>query len=61
MPKSKRRERSGLSFRRRPPTRTPNVRILIVAEGEKTEVNYFEAIRRETRLSTADVQVVPSA
>ncbi|MGR6431060.1 RloB family protein [Rhizobium sp. PAMB 3174] len=35
-------------------------RMLIVCEGEKTEVNYFEAIRREKRLPNADIEVVPS-
>lgn len=35
-------------------------RILIVCEGEKTEVNYFEAIRKEKRLPTADIEIVPS-
>jgi len=34
-------------------------RILIVCEGEKTEVNYFEAIRKEKRLPSADIQVMP--
>lgn len=31
-----------------------------MCEGEKTEVNYFDAIRREKRLPNADIQVVPS-
>ena len=35
-------------------------RILIVCEGEKTEVNYFQAIRKEKRLPTADIEIVPS-
>ena len=34
-------------------------RMLIVCEGEKTEVNYFEAIRIEMRISSADIKVVP--
>ncbi|NTF65757.1 RloB domain-containing protein [Agrobacterium rhizogenes] len=34
--------------------------MLIVCEGEKTEVNYFEAIRREKRLPNADIEIVPS-
>ncbi|MBF0136369.1 MAG: RloB family protein [Magnetococcus sp. DMHC-1] len=32
-------------------------RILIVCEGEKTEVNYFEEIRISCRLQTANVQI----
>ncbi|WP_118186223.1 RloB family protein [Paraburkholderia phosphatilytica] len=35
-------------------------RILIVTEGEKTEVNYFEEIRREYRLPSAAVHVCPA-
>ena len=34
-------------------------RILIVSEGSKTEPNYFEEIRKEYRLRTANVQVRP--
>jgi hypothetical protein len=34
--------------------------MLIVCEGEKTEVNYFTAIRREKRLPNADIEIVPS-
>lgn len=34
--------------------------MLIVCEGQKTEVNYFDAIRREKRIPSADIEVVPS-
>jgi hypothetical protein len=34
--------------------------MLIVCEGEKTEVNYFKAIRREKRLPDADIEIVLS-
>jgi hypothetical protein len=34
--------------------------MLIVCEGEKTEVNYFKAIRREKRVPSADIEIVPS-
>jgi hypothetical protein len=34
--------------------------MLIVCEGEKTEVNYFRAIRRELRIPSADIDVVHS-
>lgn len=40
--------------------RAPYKRVLIVCEGEKTEPHYFEEIRREHRLTTANVQVRPS-
>jgi hypothetical protein len=33
---------------------------LIVCEGSKTEVNYFEEIRQESRLSSVDVKVIHS-
>jgi hypothetical protein len=42
---------------RRSATRQPRKRLLIVCEGEKTEPQYLEEIRREKRLSTAHVLV----
>lgn len=36
-------------------------RILIVTEGEKTEVNYFEGMRRQLRISAMKVKVLPSS
>ena len=41
--------------------RQPFERLLIVCEGEKTEPLYLDEIRRAFRLSTAHVQVWPSA
>ncbi len=41
--------------------RQPFERLLIVCEGEKTEPLYLDEIRRTFRLSTAHVQVWPSA
>ena len=41
--------------------RQPFERLLIVCEGEKTEPLYLDEIRRECRLTTAHVQVRPSA
>ncbi len=38
----------------------PYDRMLIVCEGAKTEVNYFEAIRKDKRLPTAHIAVMPS-
>lgn len=46
---------------RRAAKREPFDRVLIVCEGEKTEPLYLEEIRREFRLSTANLQVWPSA
>lgn len=43
----------GRPFRERRPA------ILIVCEGEKTEPNYFSALRMERRLSSARIEIVP--
>lgn len=48
-------------LKRRSAQRAPYKRILIVCEGEKTEPHYFGEIRKEHRLTTANVQVWPSA
>ncbi|MFB9984773.1 RloB family protein [Mesorhizobium newzealandense] len=55
-----RRARSESSLRRTQGRKKSSPRILIVCEGEKTERNYFNAIRRERRLSGARVQILPS-
>lgn len=49
------------NLKRHAAQRAPYKRVLIVCEGEKTEPHYFEEIRREHRLTTANVQVWPSA
>ncbi len=54
------RTRSSKSFRRRAPIRPPFDRVLIVCEGEKTEPNYFEEIRKLARISFAHVKVIHS-
>lgn len=46
-------------LRRSAARRQPYERILVVSEGEKTEPYYVDEIRREYRLSTANVQVRP--
>lgn len=61
MAKSHRFERSEARLKRGKPKKRPYDRMLIVCEGAKTEVNYFEAIRRELRISSADIEVVHSA
>lgn len=55
-----RRVRSETTLRRTQGRKKGSPRILIVCEGEKTERNYFNAIRRERRLSGARVQILPS-
>jgi hypothetical protein len=54
------RAKSGHALRRKAPKRPPYSRILIVCEGAKTEVNYFEEIRQEARLPTVNVRVIHS-
>ncbi len=60
MAKKHRFERTEARLTRRPGRKRSYDRTLIVCEGEKTEVNYFEAIRREKRLPNADIRIVPS-
>lgn len=55
------RERLEGRLSRREGKKRPYDRMLIVCEGEKTEVNYFQSIRREKRLPNADIEIVPSA
>lgn len=44
-------------FKRKGPKREPYKRVLIVCEGSKTEVLYFEEIKRRYRLSAANVTI----
>lgn len=60
MAKKHRFERTEARLARRQGRKRSYDRMLIVCEGEKTEVNYFEAIRREKRLPNADIEIVPS-
>lgn len=53
-----RKPRPWSTLRRKKPQQEPRQRILIVCEGEKTEPIYFEFLRNQLRLSTAEVQVV---
>ncbi|MCZ7560471.1 MAG: RloB family protein [Burkholderiaceae bacterium] len=48
-------------LRRRAATRAPIDRLLIVCEGAKSEPLYFNEIRVQCRLPTANVQVLPGA
>lgn len=54
------RARSSRDLRRKPPKRPPYPRVLIVCEGAKTEVNYFEEIRQEARLPMVNLRVIHS-
>lgn len=54
------RRRGGKStgdLRRRGGYRPPKEYILIVVEGEKTEYNYFESLKKDLRLSTVQIKV----
>ena len=52
-----RKARKPERIRRRGPTRESRACVLIVCEGEKTEPNYFHALREELGLNTVEVQV----
>jgi hypothetical protein len=54
------RERQARQLARKTSKRLTYDRILIVSEGEKTEVNYFEEIRQRYRLSSAHIHVCQS-
>lgn len=51
--------RSINDFRRRRGTRLPGKVVLIVCEGDKTEPNYFHALRQKFRLSNLSVRIIP--
>jgi len=51
------RRRSSRSLRRRRPSKKPRKVVLILCEGEKTEPNYFKALRSKLGLSTVEVEV----
>ena len=54
----KRKERKIASLRRRRASIAPYDVVLIVCEGEKTEPNYFNELKKAFRLSNANVKVV---
>lgn len=57
MKKCPRKPRHFSDLKRNKPQRSPSKRILIVCEGEKTEPNYFEEIRKKLELVTTDVVI----
>lgn len=52
--------RRARAIERRAASRPAFDRILIVTEGEETEVNYFKEIRQHFRLPTASIHVCPA-
>ena len=57
MAKQHSRARSGRDTDRKRPSREPNIRVLIVCEGSKTEPHYFEALRIKYRLAATKIRV----
>lgn len=55
----RRKPRPARAYRRKGPTREPYDVVLIVCEGEKTEPEYFEGLKKACRLSGANIKVVP--
>lgn len=55
------RQRQARQLSRKQGTRPPYSRVLIVAEGEKTEPQYFTEIRQQERLPSAHVAIMNSA
>jgi hypothetical protein len=55
------RERQAQALARKKPKRPPFDRILIVTEGAKTELLYFEDIRKQQRIASAHIEVLHSA
>ncbi len=53
----KKKERKAESLRRMRATKDPYDVILIVCEGEKTEPNYFNGLRKAFRLNNANIKV----
>ena len=54
------RPRSIGEIRRQPGNRKPRKVILIICEGEKTEPLYFEALKRDLRISSVNIQIIPN-
>ena len=52
-----RKAKSASEFARKKGRRARYARVLIVCEGEKTEPNYFEALKEHLELNTANVDV----
>ena len=57
---SRRKRRGAETYVRRGATREPYQSVLIVCEGGKTEPNYFNGLRKEYRLSSANIKITPA-
>ncbi|RDV36260.1 RloB domain-containing protein [Bradymonadaceae bacterium TMQ3] len=57
----KQKPRGSSTTRRRSARRQSLERLLILCEGDKTEPDYFERLRREYRLPSADIKIIPDA
>lgn len=57
----KQKERDAKELARRSAKKSAYESVLIICEGEKTEVNYLKELIRHQRLNTANVEVLPSA
>ena len=55
--KNQRRAKNEEGFRRLPPSRDESDRVLIVTEGTKTEPDYFNRLKTELGLTTAEVKI----
>lgn len=55
---AKRRLRTATQLRRRRPRREPYATVLVICEGERTEVGYLKGLCRAHRLSSANITVV---
>jgi hypothetical protein len=58
--KKMRKGKSTNNLKRSSENKNPRGYFLIVVEGEQTEYNYFESLKRELKLSTTDVKIVPA-
>jgi RloB-like protein len=54
------RERKARALARKKGKRPPHPRVLIVTEGEKTEPQYFDEIRKKLRISAARIRIADS-
>lgn len=53
--------RRSSDLRRRPATREPKARIVLVCEGKNTEPDYFRALKASLNKQSVDIKLVPAA
>lgn len=56
----KRKAKQAADLKRRQAKKAPYDKVLIVCEGEKTELNYFQELRDYYRLNTANIEICSS-